>query len=612
MSDFSFSFKNDEHDQITVNVFDNNDLEILKNNHKVFNLNKYLNSTPAEKVFDDFDYIDTDFGSGGGDTTVLSFLNKFLIGPFAANNQIFNFDYANSKNVFTGVELKTLLKNNLIKIASNLNNDSNEKKLFSSIANNEDLIREENKQLTNNNIIVLDTETTGLDEKAQVLQLSIIDGNGKTLFNEYVKPEGVQSWEQAQKVNHISPEMVANEKSLKAYEKEITEILNKADYIVGYNVAYDLRLLQQSGIKLPADAISKSVDVMKAFSAVKPAYVPFGNYDNYFTSLEKCSKYFDYKSEPNCNFHDSLEDCKATLACFRGIKYNSTDSSTLKPNISENDLIYSKNNYFYSDEYIEKLNNRNHELLVDADLRLCIYNKGQDFSLYKNNQMKFNLQSYLKHTPINKIAHIFNNFAWGTKFPEEFVTHYSFENNIVTLDESFFKHVINSTAHPRVTEDDFKEIAKATLLSLAENLDAYTLDDAFIETVANSPYFDCSKILQDKFDKVHAHFPDITKLPVQDFNKIALAYTLFTDNPYGDFHSCKNHEELLSFVSKFNETDYAQLCHFISDRNYDDKLEEILKHEPKLEKVELKNKNHQVQTSPVPTASKKQSKGMKI
>ena len=98
MSDFSFSFKNDNNDQITVNVIDNNDLEILKNNIKVFNFNEYLNSTPAEEVFDDFDYIDTDYGSGGGDTTVLGFLNKFLIGSFAANNQIFNFDYANSKD----------------------------------------------------------------------------------------------------------------------------------------------------------------------------------------------------------------------------------------------------------------------------------------------------------------------------------------------------------------------------------------------------------------------------------------------------------------------------------------------------------------------------------
>lgn len=401
--------------------------------------------------------------------------------------------------------------------------------------------------------------------------------------------------------------MVANKKSLKAYEKEITAILNKADYIVGYNVVYDLRLLQQSGIKLPDNTISKSVDVMKAFSLLKPVYVPFGNYVNYFTSLAKCSEYFKYKPDDNANFHNSLEDCKATLACFNGIMYNSTDSSTLKPNISENDLEYSKNNYFSSNEYIEKLNNRNNELLVDADLRLCFYNKGQDFSLFQNNQMKFNLHSYLKHTPLDQIAFVFDNFAWGTKYSEEFVTHYSHENNLVTLDDTFFNVVENTTAHPRITEDDFKEIVKATLLSMAENLDVYTLEDAFTD----SPYFDCTKILQDKFDKVHDHFPDLTKLPEQDFNKISLAYTLFTNNQYGDLHSCKNHEDLLSFVAKFNKDDYSQLCHFISDHNYDDKLEEILKHEPKLDVVKTKNL-HEKKSPSVSTPEKTKSGGMKI
>ena len=287
--------------------------------------------------------------------------------------------------------------------------------------------------------------------------------------------------------------------------------------------------------------------------------------------------------------------------------YNSTDSTTLKPNISENDLEYSKNNYFSSNEYIEKLNNRNQELLVDADLRLCFYNKGQDFSLFQNNQMKFNLHSYLKHTPLDQIAFVFDNFAWGTKYSEEFVTHYSHENNLVTLDDTFFNVVENTTAHPRITEDDFKEIVKATLLSMAENLDVYTLEDAFTD----SPYFDCTKILQDKFDKVHDHFPDLTKLPEQDFNKIALAYTLFTNNQYGDLHSCKNHEDLLSFVAKFNKDDYSQLCHFISDHNYDDKLEEILKHEPKLDVVKTKNL-HEKKSPSVSTPEKTKSGCMKI
>lgn len=49
-------------------------------------------------------------------------------------------------------------------------------------------------------IIVLDTETTGLNwEDDELLQISIIDGDGNTLINEYVKPYWTDQWEEAQK-----------------------------------------------------------------------------------------------------------------------------------------------------------------------------------------------------------------------------------------------------------------------------------------------------------------------------------------------------------------------------------------------------------------------------
>lgn len=40
-----------------------------------------------------------------------------------------------------------------------------------------------------NKYIVIDTETTGLDPIVdELLQVSIIDNNGNTLFDEFVKP----------------------------------------------------------------------------------------------------------------------------------------------------------------------------------------------------------------------------------------------------------------------------------------------------------------------------------------------------------------------------------------------------------------------------------------
>ena len=55
----------------------------------------------------------------------------------------------------------------------------------------------------------------------------------------------------------------------------------------------------------------------------------------------------------------------------------------------------------------------------------------------------------------------------------------------------------------------------------------------------------------------------------------------------------------------------SQLCHFISEHNYDDKLEEILKHEPKLDVVKTKNL-HEKKSPSVSIPEKTKSGGMKI
>lgn len=60
-------------------------------------------------------------------------------------------------------------------------------------------------------VLIYDVETTGLSyEDDEILQLSIIDGTGKILFNEYIKPTYWTLWEQAEAIHHISPEMVGN------------------------------------------------------------------------------------------------------------------------------------------------------------------------------------------------------------------------------------------------------------------------------------------------------------------------------------------------------------------------------------------------------------------
>ena len=59
-------------------------------------------------------------------------------------------------------------------------------------------------------IICIDIETTGLDRNNdEILQVSIINGRGKTLYNSYIKPDYTTEWKEAEAINKISWDCVS-------------------------------------------------------------------------------------------------------------------------------------------------------------------------------------------------------------------------------------------------------------------------------------------------------------------------------------------------------------------------------------------------------------------
>lgn len=97
--------------------------------------------------------------------------------------------------------------------------------------------------------IVIDTETTGLDPfHDELLQVSIIDEEGNVLFDSYFKPIRHTDWWEAESVNGISPEMVADAPYINEKAAELYAILSQAHWIIGYNVDFDLNFLVGSDI----------------------------------------------------------------------------------------------------------------------------------------------------------------------------------------------------------------------------------------------------------------------------------------------------------------------------------------------------------------------------
>lgn len=161
------------------------------------------------------------------------------------------------------------------------------------------------------NILALDTETTGFTKEDEVLQLSIVDGTGKVVFNEYFRPDHKTEWKSAEMWNHISPESVKDKPTIMERKKAIEALLNKADLIVGYNLGYDLRMLSQNGIDVSPEK-ERCVDVMTSFARQNGERNQYGSFK--WKKLAECAKAYDY---PENEWHEASADTKATLYCFK-------------------------------------------------------------------------------------------------------------------------------------------------------------------------------------------------------------------------------------------------------------------------------------------------------
>ena len=162
-------------------------------------------------------------------------------------------------------------------------------------------------------IICLDVETTGLSFYSdEILQLSIIDGNGKTLFNKYIRPKHTDEWPEAEAIHGISPQMVADKPTIDDHIARINKILADAHLIVGYNSNhFDLSFMSAAGIDIPQN--TRKFDVMLEFA---PIYGDWNEYyrDYKWQKLCVCADWYGYQGSGD--YHDSLEDVRATLHCF--------------------------------------------------------------------------------------------------------------------------------------------------------------------------------------------------------------------------------------------------------------------------------------------------------
>lgn len=158
-------------------------------------------------------------------------------------------------------------------------------------------------------VIVIDTETTGLKPGTdEVLSLSIIDGDGAVLFDDYLRPARRKRWPKAAEINGITWNDVKDKQTLLDRSAEILPLFEQAALVVGYNLDFDLNMLKGNGLVIPE---RNKYDVMKWYAIRNGGRK---------VKLVECAAHFGYGFVP----HSTLEDTKATLHCFRAMVEGTT------------------------------------------------------------------------------------------------------------------------------------------------------------------------------------------------------------------------------------------------------------------------------------------------
>lgn len=153
--------------------------------------------------------------------------------------------------------------------------------------------------------IYFDTETTGIDNNAEIIQFGIVNSRGEVLLDTLIQCEGEISAE-AQAVHGITKEHLKTAPTWPDVHDAICEALANADIIKAYNIQFDLKMLRQTAKKhnLKTPSFKKQRCVMK-------------DYAKRFTDSGRWVKLTEACKQQNINIsdikaHNAAGDCEMT------------------------------------------------------------------------------------------------------------------------------------------------------------------------------------------------------------------------------------------------------------------------------------------------------------
>lgn len=170
------------------------------------------------------------------------------------------------------------------------------------------------RSLLADDVVILDTETTGLGDSDQIVQLAVISSSGDILIDTLIKPS-CPIGEGAIRVHGIGEQMVINAPTFDQVYPDFVQVVSQKRIVV-YNAPYDQRLLMQSTRDNDRRWFLRNlqwVDVMMPYAQFWGDWSEWhGNYR--WQKLTTACNQQDIRVE---NAHNALADCRMTLALLK-------------------------------------------------------------------------------------------------------------------------------------------------------------------------------------------------------------------------------------------------------------------------------------------------------
>ena len=101
--------------------------------------------------------------------------------------------------------------------------------------------------LNRGDILILDTETTGLNAAAEVIEIAIVDTTGRLVLSELSMPIG-DIPPQASAVNGLNRDVLIHElaREWRDIHDDVADALREASYVIAWNANFDERMLRQT------------------------------------------------------------------------------------------------------------------------------------------------------------------------------------------------------------------------------------------------------------------------------------------------------------------------------------------------------------------------------